>query len=192
MAIEGERSDNAFLGRLWATRRVGYLLEQVRLNGENRELKDEIIQLGTRYGIVTPYTSFLVTEDLKDIGRRNMPIEERRTLDTMAQMAAPGSGGGGMGDGSRGHRAESAVVYSKAESKMKQSDKIESPETYFTSVRTVGIRPKAGLSRGRTPNGGRSEKPQALRWRRAACCRRDKLNTRRNHLDAILRGRAPL
>jgi Ca-activated chloride channel family protein len=44
-----ERSDNGFLGRLWATRRVGYLLEQVRLNGENREVKDEIIQLGTRY-----------------------------------------------------------------------------------------------------------------------------------------------
>src|SRR5213075_2343583 len=83
-----ERSDNAFLGRLWATRRVGYLLEQVRLNGENRELKDEIIQLGTRYGIVTPYTSFLVTEDLKDIGRLPMgqpgpPSTRRRAADAM-------------------------------------------------------------------------------------------------------------
>jgi len=139
-----ERSDNAFLGRVWATRRVGYLLEQVRLNGENRELRDEIIQLGTRYGIVTPYTSFLVTEDLKDIGRRNMPMDERRALDSMVQMAAPGSGGGiGSGNGTgvgsaRGRSAESAVAYSKAESRMKQSDKIESPESYFTSVRTVG------------------------------------------------------
>src|SRR5438128_72152 len=33
-----ERGDNSFLARLWATRRVGYLLEQIRLNSENKEL----------------------------------------------------------------------------------------------------------------------------------------------------------
>jgi Ca-activated chloride channel family protein len=43
-------------------RRVGFLLEQIRLNGESKEVKDEIIDLGTRYGIVTPYTSYLVLE----------------------------------------------------------------------------------------------------------------------------------
>ena len=129
-----ERSDNSFLGRLWATRRVGYLLEQVRLNGENRELKDEIIQLGTRYGIVTPYTSFLVTEDMKDLGRQNGM--DRRFFDSMAQRA-PGAGPGRTAE-TVTITGESAVVYSKAESKMKTSDKIESPESYFTSVRTVG------------------------------------------------------
>jgi Ca-activated chloride channel family protein len=53
---------NEFLPRLWATRRVGWLVEQIRSNGENKELRDEIIQLGTRYGIVTPYTSYLATD----------------------------------------------------------------------------------------------------------------------------------
>ena len=53
---------NEFLPRLWATRRVGWLMEQVRMNGENKELRDEIVDLGTRYGIVTPYTSYLATE----------------------------------------------------------------------------------------------------------------------------------
>ncbi len=53
---------NDFLPRLWATRRVGWLVEQIRLNGENREVRDEIIELGTRYGIVTPYTSYLATD----------------------------------------------------------------------------------------------------------------------------------
>lgn len=132
-----ERSDNSFLGRLWATRRVGYLLEQVRLNGENHELKDEIIQLGTRYGIVTPYTSFLVTEDMKDVGRRNIPMEQRRALDSMAQMAPPSAGPGSAGGMGSARTGESAVVYSKAEGKMKESDKIESPESYLTNVRTV-------------------------------------------------------
>jgi Ca-activated chloride channel family protein len=43
-------------------RRVGHLLDQIRLNGESKELRDEIVDLGTRYGIVTPYTSYLVLE----------------------------------------------------------------------------------------------------------------------------------
>ena len=57
------RSDaNEYLPRLWATRRVGWLMEQVRTNGEQKELRDEIVDLGTRYGIVTPYTSYLALE----------------------------------------------------------------------------------------------------------------------------------
>lgn len=54
--------DNDFLPRLWASRRVGWLLEQIRANGETKELKDEVTELGTRYGIVTPYTSYLATD----------------------------------------------------------------------------------------------------------------------------------
>jgi Ca-activated chloride channel family protein len=54
--------DNDFLPRLWATRRVGWLMEQIRANGEQKELHDEIVDLGTRYGIVTPYTSYLALE----------------------------------------------------------------------------------------------------------------------------------
>ncbi len=56
------REDNDFLPRLWATRRVGWLMEQIRSNGEQQELKDEVVDLGTRYGIVTPYTSYLALE----------------------------------------------------------------------------------------------------------------------------------
>ncbi|MBC8229588.1 VWA domain-containing protein [bacterium] len=58
-----ENAENEFLPRLWATRKVGYLLDQIRLNGENQELVDEIVSLGKLYGIITPYTSFLITED---------------------------------------------------------------------------------------------------------------------------------
>ena len=54
--------DNEFLPRLWASRRVGWLIEQIRLNGETKEVKDEVVELGTRYGIVTPYTSYLATD----------------------------------------------------------------------------------------------------------------------------------
>lgn len=58
-----ERSDaNDFLPRLWASRRVGWLIEEIRRNGETKELRDEVTDLGTRYGIVTPYTSYLATD----------------------------------------------------------------------------------------------------------------------------------
>ena len=59
--------ENEFLPRLWATRRVGWLVEQIRTNGDNKELRDEIIKLGTRYGIVTPYTSYLATDGSEKI-----------------------------------------------------------------------------------------------------------------------------
>lgn len=58
--LRDERHD--FLPRLWATRRVGWLMERIRSHGESRELVEEVTDLGTRYGIVTPYTSFLALE----------------------------------------------------------------------------------------------------------------------------------
>ena len=42
---------------------MGYLLEEIRLRGEKPELKEEVVALGKKYGIVTPYTSYLVLED---------------------------------------------------------------------------------------------------------------------------------
>jgi Ca-activated chloride channel family protein len=52
----------AFVARLWATRKIGVLLDQIRRNGPDKELVDEITQLSLQYGIVTPYTAYLVTE----------------------------------------------------------------------------------------------------------------------------------
>ncbi len=51
-----------FIARLWATRKIGHLLDQIRLHGKNPELVDEVVSLSLRYGIATPYTSFLVEE----------------------------------------------------------------------------------------------------------------------------------
>jgi Ca-activated chloride channel homolog len=52
-----------FIARLWATRRIGDLLNSIRLNGQNKELVDSVVQLSVRYGIITPYTSFLIQEN---------------------------------------------------------------------------------------------------------------------------------
>ncbi len=54
---------HAFLPALWAQRKVAFLLEEIRLRGQNKELVDEIVALGKRHGIATPYTSFLAVDD---------------------------------------------------------------------------------------------------------------------------------
>ena len=99
----------AFIPRLWASRKIGYLLDQIRLHGQNQELVDEIVTLSKEYGIITEYTSFLVDrpimatrrEIIEDVGRRiDSAFEKKsgasavdRAIDLNAlktQAAAPG------------------------------------------------------------------------------------------------------
>jgi Ca-activated chloride channel family protein len=63
--------EHEFIPRLWATRRVGYLLDEIRLHGENNELRDEVTTLARQFNIVTPYTAYLIVED-ED--RRRVPL----------------------------------------------------------------------------------------------------------------------
>lgn len=56
---------NAFIARLWATRRIGELIDELDLNGKNEELIQELVALSTKYGILTPYTAFLADETVK-------------------------------------------------------------------------------------------------------------------------------
>jgi Ca-activated chloride channel family protein len=55
--------DHEFVESLWARRKVGYMLDQIRLNGEKKELIDEVVALAKKYGITTPYTSYLIVPD---------------------------------------------------------------------------------------------------------------------------------
>jgi Ca-activated chloride channel family protein len=57
------REDFDFLPHLWATRKIGALMDEIRLHGEELELKDEIIRLSQKYGVMSPYTSYLVQEE---------------------------------------------------------------------------------------------------------------------------------
>ena len=74
LKFSDKQGENDFLPHLWAMRRVGHLLDQIRLNGESKELRDEVIELGTRYGIVTPYTSYLVLEPGQKVSSRTQRL----------------------------------------------------------------------------------------------------------------------
>lgn len=82
-----------FIARLWATRRIADLLNSIRLNGENRELVESVVSLSVRYGIITPYTSFLIEEDdiLSQQGRERAVTTFTEEAESMAQDAVGSS-----------------------------------------------------------------------------------------------------
>ncbi|HLG42371.1 MAG TPA: VWA domain-containing protein, partial [Planctomycetota bacterium] len=53
-----------FIPRFWAMTKIGFLMDQVRINGENAELREEIVRLSKEFGIMTPYTSWMVVDEL--------------------------------------------------------------------------------------------------------------------------------
>ncbi len=77
--------------RLWATRRIGQIIDEIDLHGENQELVEELIVLSKRHGILTPYTAYLAEErtDLNDVqlGRRVTSEQLRRLGEEAGQSA---------------------------------------------------------------------------------------------------------
>lgn len=83
------QQSRAFVAKLWATRRIGELIDELDLNGRNQELVDELITLSTRHGILTPYTSFLADEtvaptlELRSRAFTQNSATTRRNLDAL-------------------------------------------------------------------------------------------------------------
>lgn len=84
--------ENAFVARLWATQRVGWLAAEKRKDGGSSEHDAEIRRLGERFGIPTEFTSYLVVEPgmVADRGRvvRGGVAGQRVQLDA---VVAPGA-----------------------------------------------------------------------------------------------------
>jgi Ca-activated chloride channel family protein len=104
----------AFIEKLWAVRRVGEILDELDLKGKNNELVKELVELATRHGILTPYTSFMANENVNihdvasnstwadrrlevlDITDGSAGFAQRKMkggMQRVAQASAPSSGG---------------------------------------------------------------------------------------------------
>lgn len=120
VAKESKQFD--FVPRLWAIRKVGYLLEEIRLGGQKPELKDEIVSLGKKYGIVTPYTSYLVVEDAPQVANRPVPQMElpKGAEPMMRDELGAFSSGAPKDDALRAAEGKSGVAMSLAVRKMKE------------------------------------------------------------------------
>lgn len=115
--VDFEDHDGAgFIPRLWAARKIGHLLTQIRLHGEQGEWIDAVVDLSLKYGIITPYTSFLIEEpetalsqeardqagDMMQEEMTAMPqaasgeeaVEDAKLRQDLGEAEAPVSGGG--------------------------------------------------------------------------------------------------
>ncbi|MFH1176755.1 MAG: VIT domain-containing protein [Acidobacteriota bacterium] len=57
--------ENSFLARLWAQKRIDYLLAQMRMHGAATELRAEIVRLALQYHLATPYTSLVAAPETR-------------------------------------------------------------------------------------------------------------------------------
>ncbi len=139
-SLPARESENDFISKLWANRKVSHLLSEIRFRGEIPELVESVRSLGQEYGIVTPYTSYLVTEqereltllssrpDINMTGQRLMRQQQSRkkqaTLDEesvgstvylQSLMSLPAAPAGSSG--------KNAVIASKAIKNLESSEK---------------------------------------------------------------------
>ena len=84
--LENDGDKYNFIPPLWASRRIGHLLNLIRLNGENKELIDEVTVLAREHGIITPYTSYLIMEDEEIRIRGNRLVEGLQTLPSRPEL----------------------------------------------------------------------------------------------------------
>jgi hypothetical protein len=83
MPVSSATTRHAFVPRLWASRQIAFLVDELRQQGGDlgapfgvprrdpfadprlRELRDEILRLSARFGVLGEYTAFLATEGSK-------------------------------------------------------------------------------------------------------------------------------
>jgi Ca-activated chloride channel family protein len=95
--FQPQEGENSYLPRLWAMRRIGHLTEVAKQNGNNKEVVDEIVALSQKYGIISEYTSFLVTDPSEKHGSAlPVPISAMRPVPmSVARMIGRPGGAGG-------------------------------------------------------------------------------------------------
>lgn len=101
------------LPSLWAARKVGYLLTQIRLHGASKELVDQVVELGREHGIVTPYTAGLVVEEGMDLAA---------AAGFLRDSALPGTAGTGPTSPGGSRAAGAPAAERKARSDLEELD----------------------------------------------------------------------
>jgi len=122
-----ERENNRdFLPRLWAMRKISFLVSAIRMNpkAENaKALQDQIIDLSQRYGVITEFTSYLIQEN-----DRVMPQGGRVFREQAAAAPAPMQQAGegfDKGEGPSGVKFSQRNVYEKNASNAEAFDELK-------------------------------------------------------------------
>ncbi|KAA3612475.1 MAG: VWA domain-containing protein [Calditrichaeota bacterium] len=133
MKFAKRETENDFIAKLWANRKVNHLLNKIRFEGENEELVQSVKNLGEEFGIVTPYTSYLVTEqkaELADLELRAPRSQMTTKLQKRKESMSSRGMGGVMYDalGSMSKDANKASGYSAVMSSSSRQAVMEEAE----------------------------------------------------------------
>jgi Ca-activated chloride channel homolog len=146
----GECAENEFIPRLWATRRIGYLLDEIRLHGENAELRDEVAELARKYGVVTPYTAYLIVEDE---AQRNVPARLRSLQGFDDDLGAREEAGRAW-NGYKLHRSgDQAVASARFGGALKDASAVApaASGSAMESRRSLGLPPMSSPDKAKSP-----------------------------------------
>ena len=117
-AFPAETVENAFIPHLWAQRKIAYLLDEIRLHGENKELVDEVVRLSKEFGIATPYTSYLVLENEQAYVQHGIMRSETVASAMKAAAAGPAA-------------MPSAVLDAKRKERQSAAEKLDGEAMFF-------------------------------------------------------------
>ena len=127
-----------FVARLWATRKIGALLEQIRMDGPSTEAVDAIVALSLAYGIVTPYTSYLVMEpDLVGASQTSVQNQEMPAPLALSDGAAEAVNRAAVASAAAPAVGEQAVTASKARTELRYAQQVQETQAVrFVAGRT--------------------------------------------------------
>ena len=109
LPVRSATTRHAFVPRLWASRQIAFLVDELRQQGADpsalgsravdpfanpklRELRDEIMRLSTKFGVLGEYTAFLATEG-NDLGNwHNLTMACQNELNGRAMLTRSGAG----------------------------------------------------------------------------------------------------
>jgi Ca-activated chloride channel homolog len=181
MFPEKTNDDHLFVEEIWARRKVGFLLDQIRANGEKPELKNEVIVLAKKYGITTPYTSWLIVPDAPT------PV-----VTNPAKKPQPGKTHGAVGGGGGFNGGSSGVT---ATGLLPKEDKGEKPQSVAQYAQTVNGAPggqtagRMGFENGKYKGLSKEDPGKDDADRKALLSAADKLRAYDETKDALAKGK---
>jgi Ca-activated chloride channel family protein len=127
--LPSESTRYSFLPQMWAARKIGYLLDEIRLKGENPELVDAVKKLAEKFGIVTPYTSYFAAPP-EAVAGTPCPTCDRDSTMRMTLQSGPSASTASSGP--------SGVFYSQGLTALREDAK-ELVQSLVRSVRGISF-----------------------------------------------------
>ena len=131
LPVRSATTRHAFVPRLWASRQIAFLVDELRQHGADlgdlrtatsdpfsqprfKELRDEILRLSTKFGVLGEYTAFLATEG-SDLGDwRALTVACQNELGGRAVATRSGAGAVNQGRNLWAQKSQSCANYKNA------------------------------------------------------------------------------